>query len=146
MDNPFVIPLGLAFIAGAIALLVELVRRVTNFSADQERAVREKRIPREEARRNAVLFITCGAIVFLALLNLSVTYVKAFRYHLERSAHQEERTLHDGARERAGRALPCELQDPLRRAPSAAGGSIGSREACGAAGLHGSVPRHVSRA
>lgn len=111
MDNPFVIPLGLAFIVGAAALLIVLVRRIVNFSADQERVMAEKRIPREEARRNAVLFITCGTIVFLALLNLSVTYVKAFRYHLERSAQTRESTLHDPCPERLS-ARACARHSP----------------------------------
>ena len=93
MSNPFVIPLGLAFIAGALALLVDLVRRIANFSARQEKAVTEKGIPREEARRNAVLFIACGIIVLLALVNLSVTYVKAFRHHSAASAPLEESAL-----------------------------------------------------
>ena len=114
MSNPFVIPLGLAFIAGTVALLVGLVRRIVNFSADQERVVAEQRIPREEARRNAVLFITCGTIVFLALLNLSVTYVKAFRYHLEGSVQLEESALHGVRADRAIARVCEERPSPTR--------------------------------
>ena len=86
MNNPFVIPLGLAFIAGSIITFVSLVRRIANYPADARKAAERGHLSWQEWRRNTVLCITCGAILFLSLLNLSATYVKAFRYSLERAA------------------------------------------------------------
>ena len=83
MNNPFVIPLGLAFIAGSVITFVSLVRRIANYPADARKAAERGHLSWQEWRRNTVLCITCGAILLLSLLNLSVTYVKAFRHTLE---------------------------------------------------------------
>ena len=92
MSLSFLIGLCVLFVAATLAALVHLSRRILRFSADEAAAVASGRTSRAEWRRDTVLYLTCGVMVLLALLDLSVSYVRIIHARIEHGENTSPRS------------------------------------------------------